>query len=100
MFTYGALVLIIAPAVWILLGVLFRALGHWRSLAAIWFQAPISPPRANTTTSTRNGPKIIFHCSVRPDSHSSIRMTADVYGHVLEPQRRAAADAMAAALGG
>jgi len=29
-FTYGALVLIIAPAVWILLGVLFRALGHWR----------------------------------------------------------------------
>ena len=29
-FTYGALILIIAPAVWILLGVLFRALGHWR----------------------------------------------------------------------
>ncbi len=30
--------------------------------------------------------------------HSSIRMTADVYGHILEPQRRAAADAMEAAL--
>jgi hypothetical protein len=29
-FTYGSLILIIAPAVWILLGVLFRALGHWR----------------------------------------------------------------------
>jgi integrase len=31
--------------------------------------------------------------------HSSIRMTADVYAHLLEPQRKAAADAMAAALG-
>jgi integrase len=30
--------------------------------------------------------------------HSSIRMTADVYGHILEPQRAAAADAMAKAL--
>jgi integrase len=30
--------------------------------------------------------------------HSSIRMTADVYGHVLEPQREAAAEAMAEAL--
>jgi integrase len=30
--------------------------------------------------------------------HSSIRMTADVYGHILEPQRRAAADAMETAL--
>ena len=30
--------------------------------------------------------------------HSSIRMTADVYGHILEPQRLAAADAMAEAL--
>jgi phosphate transport system permease protein len=29
-FTYGSLVLIIAPAVWILLGVLFRAAGHWK----------------------------------------------------------------------
>ncbi len=29
-FTYGALILIIAPAAWILLGVLFHALGHWR----------------------------------------------------------------------
>ena len=29
-FTYGSLVLIIAPAVWILLGVLFRAASHWR----------------------------------------------------------------------
>jgi phosphate transport system permease protein len=29
-FTYGSLILIIGPAVWILLGVLFRALGHWR----------------------------------------------------------------------
>jgi phosphate transport system permease protein len=29
-FTYGALILIIAPAAWILLGVLFRALPHWR----------------------------------------------------------------------
>ena len=32
--------------------------------------------------------------------HSSIRMTADVYGHILEPQRAAAADAMAEALWG
>jgi integrase len=32
--------------------------------------------------------------------HSSIRMTADVYGHILEPQRRAAADAMGNALWG
>jgi integrase len=30
--------------------------------------------------------------------HSSIRMTADVYGHILEPQRKAAAEAMAGAL--
>jgi integrase len=30
--------------------------------------------------------------------HSSIRMTADVYGHVLAPQREAAAEAMTAAL--
>ena len=29
-FTYASLILIIAPAVWILLGVLFRALAHWR----------------------------------------------------------------------
>jgi integrase len=30
--------------------------------------------------------------------HASIRMTADVYGHVLPPARRAAADAMTRAL--
>ena len=30
--------------------------------------------------------------------HSSIRITADVYGHILEPQRQQAADAMSAAL--
>jgi integrase len=30
--------------------------------------------------------------------HSSIRMTADVYGHILEPQRADAADAMEEAL--
>lgn len=30
--------------------------------------------------------------------HSSIRMTADVYGHILAPDRQAAADAMAVAL--
>jgi hypothetical protein len=30
--------------------------------------------------------------------HSSIRMTADVYGHILEPQRLAAAGAMAEAM--
>jgi phosphate transport system permease protein len=29
-FTYGALILIIGPAAWILLGVLFRATAHWR----------------------------------------------------------------------
>jgi len=32
--------------------------------------------------------------------HSSIRMTADVYGHVLAPDRQAAADAMGALLWG
>jgi integrase len=32
--------------------------------------------------------------------HSSIRMTADVYGHVLQPQRRDAAKAMASTLWG
>jgi integrase len=32
--------------------------------------------------------------------HSSIRITADVYGHVLQPQRREAARAMAGALWG
>lgn len=32
--------------------------------------------------------------------HSSIRMTADVYGHLLEPARAEAADAMQRALGG
>ena len=32
--------------------------------------------------------------------HSSIRVTADVYGHLLEPARTEAADAMAAALWG
>jgi integrase len=31
-------------------------------------------------------------------AHSSIWMTADVYGHILAPQRQAAAEAMAAAL--
>jgi integrase len=30
--------------------------------------------------------------------HSSIRLTADVYGHVLAPARQAAADAMTEAL--
>ncbi len=30
--------------------------------------------------------------------HTSIRITADVYGHILEPQKNAAAEAMAAAL--
>lgn len=30
--------------------------------------------------------------------HSSIRITADVYGHILEPQRQQAAEAMAGAL--
>jgi integrase len=30
--------------------------------------------------------------------HSSIRMTADVYGHILDPDREAAAEAMAATL--
>jgi integrase len=30
--------------------------------------------------------------------HASIRMTADVYGHILAPDREAAADAMSAAL--
>ena len=32
--------------------------------------------------------------------HSSIRMTADVYGHVLAPDRRAAANAMGETLWG
>jgi integrase len=32
--------------------------------------------------------------------HSSIRITADVYGHIMAPQRQAAADKMAAALWG
>jgi integrase len=32
--------------------------------------------------------------------HSSIRMTSDVYGHILAPDRRAAADAMGSALWG
>ena len=31
--------------------------------------------------------------------HASIRMTADVYGHIRAPQRQAAADAMSSALG-
>jgi len=30
--------------------------------------------------------------------HASIRMTADVYGHILAPDREAAADAMDRAL--
>jgi integrase len=30
--------------------------------------------------------------------HSSIRMTADVYGHLLDPDRREAAQAMGAML--
>ena len=30
--------------------------------------------------------------------HSSIRMTADVYGHILNPDRQAAADIMNATL--
>jgi integrase len=32
--------------------------------------------------------------------HASIRMTADVYGHLLDPDRKQAADAMSAALWG
>ena len=30
--------------------------------------------------------------------HASIRMTADVYGHILDPDRQAAADAMGGVL--
>ncbi len=30
--------------------------------------------------------------------HSSIRMTADVYGHILEPDRKEAADVMGSML--
>jgi integrase len=30
--------------------------------------------------------------------HSSIRITADVYGHILDPQRQQAAEAMTEAL--
>ena len=30
--------------------------------------------------------------------HASIRMTADVYGHILEPDRQAAAEAMSTLL--
>ena len=30
--------------------------------------------------------------------HASIRMTADVYGHILDPDRQAAADAMGSVL--
>ena len=29
-FTYAALLLIVVPAAWILLGVLFKAAAHWR----------------------------------------------------------------------
>jgi len=32
--------------------------------------------------------------------HSSIRMTSDVYGHILAPDRKAAAEAMGNALWG
>jgi integrase len=32
--------------------------------------------------------------------HSSIRITADVYGHLLEPAKAEAADAMGRVLGG
>lgn len=32
--------------------------------------------------------------------HSSIRITADVYGHILDPHREQAAEAMSAALWG
>lgn len=39
-FTYGALTLIIAPAAWILLGVLARALSHWR-WSVLW--TPLTP---------------------------------------------------------
>jgi integrase len=32
--------------------------------------------------------------------HASIRITADVYGHIMDPQRQQAAEAMSAALWG
>src|ERR1043166_7447061 len=34
---------------------------------------PLSPPGANSTTSTSSGPKIIAQCSVRPESSSASR---------------------------
>ena len=43
-------------------------------------------------------------CRSRPSremlGHSSIRVTADVYGHLMEPARTEAADAMTEALWG
>ncbi len=39
-FTYAALILIIGPAAWILLGVLFRATAHWR-WSVLW--TPLGP---------------------------------------------------------
>ena len=51
------------------------ALSHGASSAASR-ASPISPPRANSTTSTSSGPKITFQCSVMPDSHSSVSRKA------------------------
>ena len=48
-----------------------RLLAHGR-LPISRAPSPIKPPRANTTTRTRNGPKIIFQYSVTPDRNSSI----------------------------
>ena len=61
----------------------------------------LAPPRAPASAASlmlAQGVKLQVVSEVL--GHSSIRMTSDVYGHILAPDRRAAAEAMGAALWG
>jgi hypothetical protein len=63
----------------------------------------LAPPRApplGRQPHARTGRKAAGRERAARHQHSSIRMTADVYGHVLAPDRKAAAEAMSEVLWG
>jgi integrase len=99
--------------------------GHWTPLALVFTSTigtPLDPDRVNRKVQTiteaaglgRWTPHELRHSAAsillatgvplkvvsEMLGHSSIRVTADVYGHLLGPARQEAADAMASALWG